>query len=77
MRLVDAATEADGVSPLSEHVRLHLRYGGDPRARNVLLTTAGRSPVTRTWIRPTRSRGRAASWSSIRRIAAGGRAGRS
>ncbi len=41
MRLVEAATEADGVSPLSEHVRLHLRYGGDPRARNVLLTTSG------------------------------------
>jgi mycothiol synthase len=42
MRLVEAATKADGVSPLSEHVRLHLRYGGDPRARNVLLTEAGR-----------------------------------
>lgn len=41
MRLVDAATDADGVSPLSEHVLLHLRYGGDPRARNVLLTTGG------------------------------------
>jgi mycothiol synthase len=41
MRLVEAATDADGVSPLSEHVRLHLRYGGDPRARNVLLTTGG------------------------------------
>jgi mycothiol synthase len=41
MRLVEAATDADGVSPLSEHVRLHLRYGGDPRARNVLLTVGG------------------------------------
>jgi len=41
MRLVEAATDADGVSPLSEHVRLHLRYGGDPRARNVLLVSAG------------------------------------
>src|SRR6202022_3512640 len=41
MRLVEAATDADGVSPLSEHVRLHLRYGGDPRARNVLLPSAG------------------------------------
>jgi mycothiol synthase len=41
MRLVEAAAEADGVSPLSEHVRLHLRYGGDPRARNVLLTENG------------------------------------
>jgi mycothiol synthase len=41
MRLVDAAADADGVSPLSEHVLLHLRYGGDERARNVLLTTRG------------------------------------
>jgi mycothiol synthase len=42
MRLVDAATDHDGVSPLSEHVLLHLRYGGDPRARNVLLTVGGK-----------------------------------
>jgi mycothiol synthase len=35
--LVDEATEADGVGPLSEHVMLHLRYGGDPSARNLLL----------------------------------------
>src|SRR5262249_7808913 len=35
--LVQHAAEEDGVSPLSEHVLLHLRYGGDPRARNVLL----------------------------------------
>ena len=42
MRLVEAAAAADGVSPLSEHVRLHLRYGGDPRARNVLLTEGGK-----------------------------------
>ena len=35
--LVQRAAEEDGVSPLSEHVMLHLRYGGDPRARNVLL----------------------------------------
>src|SRR5712692_6298058 len=37
LALVGAATEADGVGPLSEHVMLHLRYGGDPRARNLLL----------------------------------------
>ena len=41
MRLVDEATDADGVSPLSEHVLLHLRYGGDTQARNVLLRTGG------------------------------------
>ena len=35
--LVEAATEADGVRPLSEHVMLHLRYGGDRPVRNVLL----------------------------------------
>ena len=34
--LVRAATEEDGVSPLSEHVLLHLRYGGDPSARSFL-----------------------------------------
>ena len=35
--LVQRAADEDGVSPLSEHVMLHLRYGGDVRARNVLL----------------------------------------
>ncbi|WP_113699059.1 mycothiol synthase [Nonomuraea lactucae] len=37
LHLVEAATEADGVRPLNEHVMLHLRYGGDPRARSLLL----------------------------------------
>ncbi|HSF26164.1 MAG TPA: mycothiol synthase, partial [Actinomycetes bacterium] len=36
-RIVEAATELDGVRPLSEHVMLHLRYGGDEPGRNVLL----------------------------------------
>jgi mycothiol synthase len=39
--LVRAAAEEDGVGPLSEHVMLHLRYGGDPRARNLLLVRDG------------------------------------
>jgi mycothiol synthase len=39
--LVKAAAEEDGVGPLSEHVMLHLRYGGDPRARNLLLVSDG------------------------------------
>jgi mycothiol synthase len=39
--LVQAATDEDGVGPLSEHVMLHLRYGGDPRARNLLLVSHG------------------------------------
>lgn len=41
LKLVSAATEEDGVGPLSEHVMLHLRYGGDPRARNLLLASHG------------------------------------
>jgi len=39
--LVRRATSADGVSPLSEHARLHLRYGGDPRARDLLIWRDG------------------------------------
>ena len=39
--LVSAAADADGVSPLSEHVMLHLRHGGDARARDVLLWYGG------------------------------------
>jgi mycothiol synthase len=35
--LVEAATEADGVRPLSEHVLLHLRADGEGSTRNVLL----------------------------------------
>jgi mycothiol synthase len=41
LRLVKLATEEDGVSPLSEHVMLHLRYGGDPRSQNLLLRDDG------------------------------------
>jgi len=39
--LVDAVTEADGVRPLSEHVMLHLRHGGDADVRHVLATDSG------------------------------------
>jgi mycothiol synthase len=39
--LVRAATDEDGVGSLSEHVMLHLRYGGEPRARNLLLVSNG------------------------------------
>jgi len=41
LRLVGAATDHDSVSPLSEHVLLHLRYGGGAQARNLLLTSDG------------------------------------
>lgn len=40
--LVERATEADGVRPLSEHVMLHLRDGGDEAGRNLLLYADGR-----------------------------------
>jgi mycothiol synthase len=39
--MVRAAAEQDGVAPLSEHVMLHLRYGGDPRSRDLLLVSHG------------------------------------
>jgi mycothiol synthase len=39
--LVEAATEVDGVRPLSEHVMLHLRHGGDTPGRNVLVYRDG------------------------------------
>ena len=42
LALVQHAADEDGVSPLSEHVLLHLRYGGDQRARNVLVWHDGR-----------------------------------
>ncbi len=35
--VVERATEADGVRPLSEHVSLHLRHGGDAAVRHVLV----------------------------------------
>src|SRR5581483_9811426 len=41
-RLIDAATDSDGVRPLSEHVMLHLRHGGDDPARNFLLWDGAR-----------------------------------
>src|SRR5499433_3519600 len=42
LELVRLATEEDGVAPLSEHVMLHLRYGGDRQARNVMLMEDGK-----------------------------------
>jgi mycothiol synthase len=39
--LVRAAADEDGTGPLAEHVLLHLRYGGDPGARNLLLVSDG------------------------------------
>ena len=38
LQLAGAAAGHDAVAPLSEPVLLELRYGGDPQARNLLLT---------------------------------------
>src|SRR5215831_6610367 len=35
--LANAAGDADGAYPLSEHVMLHLRHGGDAPARHMLI----------------------------------------
>ncbi len=40
--LVEQVTEADGVRPLSEHVMLHLRSGGDVDVRHVMVREQGR-----------------------------------
>jgi mycothiol synthase len=39
--LLRAATDADGVQPLSEHVWLHLRHGGEGPDRNLLVVVPG------------------------------------
>ncbi len=39
--LLTAATEADGVQPLSEHVWLHLRHGGEGPDQNLLVVLPG------------------------------------
>jgi len=47
LALCAAATEHDGVSPLSEHVSLHLRHGGEGPDRHLLL----REPPAGTAVR--------------------------
>lgn len=39
-QLLDAVADADGVSPVNEHVLLHLRHGGDIASSNFLLRAA-------------------------------------
>ena len=41
LRLAAAAAAEDGVGPLSEQTVLHVRHGGDPGARNLLLWRDG------------------------------------
>ena len=50
--LVEAATEVDGVRPLSEHVMLHLRYGGDaPTLASAMATSSfNLGTAIGTWI---------------------------
>jgi mycothiol synthase len=44
LALVQAAADADRVTPVSEHVLLHLRHGGDRQARNLLGRVAEAMP---------------------------------
>jgi mycothiol synthase len=39
--LIDAVTDADGITPTSEHVLLHLRHGGDREGINLLARLDG------------------------------------
>jgi len=38
--LIDAVADRDGISPVNEHVLLHLRHGGDVESSNFLLRTS-------------------------------------
>ncbi|MFN8075481.1 MAG: mycothiol synthase [Kineosporiaceae bacterium] len=51
--LVEAATDADGVSPLSEHVTLHVRAGGDGRDVHLLAESADGEVVGYAHLDPT------------------------
>ncbi len=42
--LIDEVTEADATAPVSEHVLLHLRHGGDVEAAHLLARDDGRRP---------------------------------
>jgi mycothiol synthase len=41
LELAEAARQADGVAPLSEHALLHVRHGGAEQARDLALTADG------------------------------------
>lgn len=43
--LVEAVTENDGTAPVSEHVLLHLRHGGDVEAAHLLARDGGQDPA--------------------------------
>ncbi len=46
--LMTAAGDADGAYPLSEHIVLHLRHGGDADVRHLLIHDGDGWPATRT-----------------------------
>ena len=51
--LLRAATDADGVQPLSEHVWLHLRHGGEGPDLNILIRDADGALVGYAHLDPT------------------------
>lgn len=51
--LIDEVADADGVSPVNEHVLLHLRHGGDVDSSNFLLSTPDGSLVGYGHLDPT------------------------
>ena len=65
--LATAAGDADGAYPLSEHVMLHLRLGGDAPAVHLLIrhgdTNSSAMPI---WTPRTSSKVRARNWSYTR-----------
>src|SRR5262249_5794043 len=75
LALTQAAGDADGAYPLSEHVVLHLRMGGDAPAVHLFARADGRwDPRPST--PPTPSRAPRPSWPCTRCTAAGAPAGR-
>jgi mycothiol synthase len=48
LALAETANDADGVPPLSEHVRLHVRHGGDPSDRHLLVHVGNTSTSPET-----------------------------
>ena len=52
-RLLDVVADADGVSPVNEHVLLHLRHGGDVASSNFLIRDSAGELVGYAHLDPT------------------------